>query len=211
MPGNYSYLRPFVFRPVGADTGLWGPDRYAFKPANPPLAGLSRLDHKPAKAATVSGNHRLARLAIVGGLAVSSCGLLGPPITGPQPASQSEPLLFADGMEAPAEHFGLSQSTASCDSTEESWYLSILWPITDTSGVDAFELTFVQDRIGAWEGHTAGEWEPNVDLPSDATETGLRTVDGAQIWASTGDPPDALYVVGSTSTERWPRLDAACG
>jgi hypothetical protein len=126
MPGNYSYLRPFV---------------------------LSRLDHKPAKAATVSGNNRLARLAIVGGLAVSSCGLLGPPITGPQPTSQSEPLLFEDGMEAPAEHFGLSQSSASCDSTEESWYLSILWPISGTSGVDAFELIRTRPHRGMGGAH----------------------------------------------------------
>lgn len=161
--------------------------------------------------ATVSRNHRLEKLAIVAGLIASSCGLSGPPITGPPPASQRESLLFTDGTEAPAEHFGLGRSSASCDSSEESWYLWILWPITGTSGVDAFELTFVQDRTGAWEGDTAGDWEPNVELPSDATDTGLGTVDGSQIWAAEGDPPAALYVVGSTSTERWPRLDAACG
>lgn len=123
---------------------------------------------------------------------------------------ERQPLLWEDGSVAPKDQFAAGVGEGRGGVQGLHWFLSIMWPLQGTPGIDAFEYTYVRDTDRAWEGRTSGSWSRVDRVPNDATDTGVRTVEGLEVWAAATDPPQEIYLVGTDTVEQWPQLIIFC-
>ncbi|MBI5949906.1 MAG: hypothetical protein HY875_17350 [Chloroflexi bacterium] len=68
--------------------------------------------------------------------------------------------------------------------------------------------TYAGDPFGILADHTAGPFDRNARLPSDAKATGYRS-GKRQLWTAASDP-DAVFISAGGRAERWPRFDGGC-
>jgi hypothetical protein len=98
-----------------------------------------------------------------------------------------------------------------CD-RENVVFLTVAWPLGTTSETDPDApptRQYVRDPHGdlGGAGQLAGELNLDVDLPSDARDTGYHTEEGAELWFGRDEGDDAVYIVTDGAVERWPRAD----
>ena len=76
-------------------------------------------------------------------------------------------------------------------------------PLGSRYGRGATTVHYIRDPEGIWSDQRLVEgFDPDATLPTDAIDSGLRS-EGRSLWTAPSDP-DAAYLVGSESVERWP-------
>jgi hypothetical protein len=89
---------------------------------------------------------------------------------------------------------------------ESATFLIIGWPPGTFAPTAAQARQYVRDPRGVIRFPHAQPFERDVTLPSDARTTGFR-LGAIELYVSPSDLDRWIYVVGPTSTERWPRSD----
>jgi hypothetical protein len=93
-----------------------------------------------------------------------------------------------------------------CDSGSAT-YLIIGWPPGTVAPTASEARLYIRDQYGVMlDARYQRLLEPRATLPSDATPTGYR-YGSIEIYLSPSDQDEAIYVVGPSSAERWPRSD----
>lgn len=108
-----------------------------------------------------------------------------------------------DGRPVKPEELGTSAGPAHCG-WQSATFLTIGWPVGTLSTSSAESRQYIRDPRGVIPNRPRGRLDLNVTVPSDARPTGY-TYGPNQIYLSPSDQDDAIYVVGPTGAERWPR------
>lgn len=110
-----------------------------------------------------------------------------------------------DGRVVKPEELGTIAGPAHCG-WQTATFLHIGWPVGTLSASSAQARQYIRDPRGVIPGRLRPGQDLNVTLPSDARPTGY-TYGQIRIYLSPSDQNDAIYVVGPTGAERWPRSE----
>ena len=110
-----------------------------------------------------------------------------------------------DGHPVKPEELGTSAGPAHCG-WESATFLTIGWPVGTLSTSAARSRQYIRDPRGVVRPALRDRLDLDATLPSDAHPTGY-VYGSIQIYVSASDEDSAIYVVGPTGTERWPRSE----
>ena len=110
-----------------------------------------------------------------------------------------------DGRPVKPEELGTIAGPGHCG-WESATFLTIGWPLGTLSASSAQARQYIRDPRGVTPGSLRGRLDLNAKLPGDARATGY-TYNSVQIYLSAADQDEAIYIVGSGATERWPRSE----
>jgi hypothetical protein len=110
-----------------------------------------------------------------------------------------------DGHAVTPEEFGTIAAPRHCD-WQSATFLFTAWPPgTPTTSSDRIRQ-YVRDPKGVIARVFKDRLVLHATLPKDARPTGYA-YQSIQVFTSPTDQDDAIYVVGPTAVERWPRSD----
>ncbi len=110
-----------------------------------------------------------------------------------------------DGLQVRPEEMSTFAGPVHCG-WQAATFLGIGWP-PGTRSVSSAELRqYIRDARGVVRSSLRDRLALGVPLPSDARATGYR-YGSIEIFLSPTDQDDAIYVVGPSAVERWPRSD----
>jgi len=110
-----------------------------------------------------------------------------------------------DGHAVTPEEFGTIAGPRHCD-WQSATFLFTAWPPgTRTTSSDGIRQ-YIRDPKGVIKGRFKDRLVLGAVLPKDARSIGY-TYQSIQVFTSPTDQDEAIYVVGPTAIERWPRSD----
>jgi len=110
-----------------------------------------------------------------------------------------------EGRSVTPEELGTIAGPGHCG-WQSATFLHIGWPVGTHSTTSAQIRQYIRDPHGVVGATLRDRLELRAKLPTDARATGY-TYGSIQIFVSASDQDEAIYVVGPTATERWPRSD----
>jgi len=110
-----------------------------------------------------------------------------------------------EGRSVTPEELGTIAGPGHCG-WQSATFLHIGWPVGTRSTTSAQMRQYIRDPHGVVGATLRDRLELRAKLPTDAHATGY-TYGSIQIFVSASDQDEAIYVVGPTATERWPRSD----
>lgn len=111
-----------------------------------------------------------------------------------------------EGQPVPADVIVAAAGPEHCGS-EKATFLTIGWPLGTSAPTAINARQFVRDPSGVVPTTSfRSSLDTHARLPPDARPTGYRTR-GIELYFAASDEDSAVYVVGSGSTERWPRSE----
>jgi hypothetical protein len=110
-----------------------------------------------------------------------------------------------DGHPVKPEELGTSAGPAHCG-WQSATFLSIGWPVGTLSTSSAQVRQYIRDPRGVVGTALHDRLDLNAALPADASPTGY-TYNSIQVLLSPTDQHVAIYLVGPSGIERWPRSD----
>jgi len=112
-----------------------------------------------------------------------------------------------EGRPVKPEELGTIAGPAHCE-WQSATLLHIGWPVGTLSSSIAQARQYVRDPRGAVSATLRDRLQLRANLPNDARSTGY-TYGTIQVYLSPSDQDEAIYVVGPSGSERWPRSDPA--
>ena len=110
-----------------------------------------------------------------------------------------------DGHAVSPEEFGTIAGPRHCE-WQNATFLFTAWPPgTPTTSSDRIRQ-YIRDPKGVIRGTFKDRFVIHATLPKDARPLGY-TYQSIQVFTSPTDQDEAIYVVGPTAVERWPRSD----
>lgn len=180
---------------------------------------LRRLDAQTLELKTERGLPDYAELEVVAAPDAQAARITGPLPTAPKRSAPGAALAaifdstpvypgypwVRDGRPVKPEELGTISGPAHCG-WQTATFLNIGWPVGTLSTSSAQARQYIRDPRGVIPTRPRTGLDLNVTLPSDAQPTGY-TYGQIQIYLSPRDQDDALYLVGPTGAERWPRSE----
>ncbi len=110
-----------------------------------------------------------------------------------------------DGHQVKPEEMGTSAGPAHCG-WQSATFLGIGWPVGTLSASAAQLRQYIRDPRGSVRADLRDRLGLGVVLPTDARTTGYR-YGRIEVFLSPTDQDQAIYLVGPSAVERWPRAD----
>lgn len=110
-----------------------------------------------------------------------------------------------DGRAVKPEELGTIAGPVHCG-WESATFLSIGWPVGTLSTSSAQARQYIRDPRGVLRGSLHDRLDLSARPPSDARPTGY-VYGGIAVYLSPTDQDEAVYLVGPSGAERWPRSD----
>jgi hypothetical protein len=110
-----------------------------------------------------------------------------------------------DGHPVKPEELSTSAGPSHCG-WQSATFLGIGWPVGTLSTSSAQARQYIRDPRAAVKASLHDRLELNAKLPSDARPTGYA-YGSIQVYLSPTDQDEAVYLVGPSGAERWPRSD----
>jgi len=108
-----------------------------------------------------------------------------------------------DGHKVTPEEFGTIAGPSHCG-WQRATFLFIGWPPGSGTTSSDQVRQYIRDPKGAIQGPFKDRLILHASLPKDSRATGY-TYQSIQAFTSPSDDDEAIYVVGPTAVERWPR------